>query len=75
MVKQLLVCAFSLSCLFVSAQEIFDMPNATGTYLSGINDSGEICGYYTVSSGNTIAFWINKFGDTIILHGPDGNDT
>ncbi|MDB5282068.1 MAG: hypothetical protein JWO06_1143, partial [Bacteroidota bacterium] len=50
------------------AQETFDMPNATGTYLTGINDSGEICGYYTVASGNTIAFEINKYGDTITIN-------
>lgn len=47
------------------AQEIFDMPGATATYLTGINDSGEICGYYTVSSGAAFGFAINKFGDTI----------
>ena len=75
MLKHLLACAFTLASFFGSAQEIFDMPYATGTYLTGINDSGEICGYFTKSTGNTIGFWINKYGDTILLHGPGGSNT
>jgi hypothetical protein len=58
---------------FTHAQEIFDMPNATGTYLNGINDSGEICGYYTTATA-TFAFMINKYGDTIKLTGPGGSN-
>ena len=75
MKKLFLLLAVCFAGLVTSAQEKFDMPNATGTYLTGINDSGEICGYYTVASGNTIAFWINKYGDTIVLHGPGGSNS
>jgi len=56
------------------AQEIFDMPGATGTYLTGINDSGEICGYYTTASA-TIGFEINLYGDTIIFTGPGSGNS
>ena len=73
MKKIILIFFICFSGLIASAQEIFDMPNATGTYLTGINDSGEICGYYTTSSG-TFAFEIDKYGDTINLTGPGGSN-
>lgn len=55
------------------AQEIFDMPGATETYVNGINDSGEICGNY-IKNGTSFAFEINKWGDTINLVYPGSYD-
>lgn len=57
-----------LTCSFLQAktQFIFDIPGATGTYITGINDSMEFCGYASFPGGLTRAF-VKTENDTIML--------
>src|SRR5687768_9194461 len=53
----------------------FDIVGATATYVTGINDSGQIVGYYTNGSGNHGFFFDSRKSDTVLFDFPGAVNT
>ena len=47
----------------------YDVPGATNTYLLGINDAGDTCGYYNMGAGSDTGF-INVGGTLLTFTAP-----
>lgn len=58
----------------VQSQIVFNIPGASATYITGINEMTEVCGYAEYPNGSVQGF-IRLAGDTIMVNFPDGGNT
>src|SRR6185437_10332752 len=68
--KFLCISLFVLIAITLNAQMIetidFSLPGHTyNTYVNGINNRGDVCGYYTLSTGVNVGFIITGHGKRI----------
>lgn len=72
--QRIWICATVLCCgIAGTAQFTFDMPGATATYVTGINDADDFVGYYTLPNGDTDAFYV--VDGEVLSFTVDGLDT
>jgi len=55
-------------------QIVFNIPGASATYITGINELTEICGYAEFANGSVQGF-IRTAGDTLMVNFPDGGNS